>query len=381
MLNAIKSLAYAGAGGRSPEIFRRTVLVNASGLSAAGVTLTYQVFYLVWGLADYPWVVGVNTVALLVYLSLPSLNRADRHDLACNLLTAVACIQLFVVDLLLGIGTQLFYFVFIGFLPFMYHRQKLPALAVLGAGILGLFLAAHFTFTGGIARQPLPESVLNVMYGYNAACTMGITVVLLYLFRGEIGRVEAELGASNRALAELSTTDELTRVLNRRGMQVVLYREWHRMRREGRPLTLLMCDVDHFKLYNDHYGHPAGDAVLRQIADMLGDAIRQPSDVVARYGGEEFVLILPGANAADGRVVAERIVSSVQASGIVHAHSPVASVITVSVGVSTLKPDETSTATALLDATDRALYQAKHAGRNRVAISVPPVEAECRSNR
>lgn len=181
----------------------------------------------------------------------------------------------------------------------------------LGVVVAAWYLISHFFFPTGVMESTLPETVLRILYISSVVCTVGLSIIFACLFKFEMEQAEAELTASNCALEKLSATDELTQTVNRRGMDAALDREWARMRREGRALSLLMCDVDCFKRYNDHYGHPAGDAVLRRIAGVLKEAARRPSDLVARYGGEEFVVILPDTDESHGWFVGERIVTSV----------------------------------------------------------------------
>lgn len=172
------------------------------------------------------------------------------------------------------------------------------------------------------------------------------------------------------ALELLASKDPLTGLANRRAFDEGLMQEWRRALRCAQPLSLVMFDVDHFKRYNDTYGHQQGDACLRSMALALGGATKRAGDLVARYGGEEFVLVLPGTSAAGAAIVAERVRATVQDLALPHAGSSAASVVTVSVGVASCIPDESLSADALVAAADRALYCAKRAGRNRVEQSI-----------
>jgi diguanylate cyclase (GGDEF)-like protein len=171
-----------------------------------------------------------------------------------------------------------------------------------------------------------------------------------------------------RERSELQTiawTDALTGVPNRYFLDQTLTRVWRRDLHSSRPLAVLMIDIDHFKLLNDRYGHPAGDACLRQVARVLQEALVRPGDVLARYGGEEFIALVQDADAAGGQVVAERLRSAVEALRIEHPDS-LFGVVTVSIGVASAAPADDAVATALVKAADRALYEAKCAGRNQV---------------
>ncbi len=181
-------------------------------------------------------------------------------------------------------------------------------------------------------------------------------------------RVDArtrDLAEANRALTKangqlevLSRTDGLLGIANRPCFDETLAQEWRRARRDWTPLGLLMLDVDHFKLYNDAYGHPAGDRCLQSVARAATAALRRPGDLLARYGGEELAVLLPN-TAADGvRTVALNIIAELAALRLPHAASPVADYVTVSIGAATMTPGTQENATRLVAAADRALYAA-----------------------
>jgi len=177
-----------------------------------------------------------------------------------------------------------------------------------------------------------------------------------------------ELEESNAKLAELSSTDGLTGIHNRRGFDAALEKEWRRAARNGYPLALAMLDVDHFKAYNDHYGHQAGDQCLRTVADLIATHGRRTSDLVARYGGEEFSLLAPATDADDAMEIARGICEALAALALPHAKSP-HGVVTISIGVATAMPDESVSWTTLIEQSDRALYRAKQEGRNRATLA------------
>jgi diguanylate cyclase (GGDEF)-like protein len=184
-------------------------------------------------------------------------------------------------------------------------------------------------------------------------------------------RVNQELDAANRRLAELSETDALTGIANRRRFDRRLAEEWQRALRHGLPLALLLVDVDFFKRYNDHHGHTAGDACLHQVAALLVGCARRADELVARYGGEEFVLLLPHCTAAEALAQAERCRDAVDAAAIPHADSPLGATVTLSIGVATipLGADEDDP-NQLVKLADAALYRAKREGRHRVVAEV-----------
>ena len=173
----------------------------------------------------------------------------------------------------------------------------------------------------------------------------------------------------NHQLEVLSVTDALTRLANRRRFDAVWLDEWQRALRQATPLAVIMLDVDHFKAYNDHYGHQQGDECLRRVGEVLLTTVRRAGELVARYGGEEFVVVLPGTSVIHAMAVAESIRANIQAAGIAHAHSGVAAVVTVSLGVAVGIPAQGDARDALVHAADAALYRAKDQGRNRVVLS------------
>jgi diguanylate cyclase (GGDEF)-like protein/PAS domain S-box-containing protein len=177
--------------------------------------------------------------------------------------------------------------------------------------------------------------------------------------------VQMELQRANAQLAELSMTDGLTGVANRRHFDQAIAGEWPRSVRQQLPLALLMIDIDHFKAYNDAMGHQGGDACLRDVAHVLARCAWRPGELLARYGGEEFCILLPDSTLADARVVAQRCLDRLQQARIAHPASPTSQWLTISIGVASLVPRVGTLADALVELADGALYQAKRAGRAR----------------
>ena len=169
-----------------------------------------------------------------------------------------------------------------------------------------------------------------------------------------------------RMLERLANVDGLTELANRRRFDEVYAQEWGRAQRSGAPLSIALLDIDAFKQYNDHYGHPAGDRALRAVARAARAAMRRPADLAARYGGEELVLILPDTGADEARGVVDGLCAALAELQLAHAASTVAPVLTVSVGGATLGTHGAESAAALFEASDKHLYRAKQAGRNRV---------------
>jgi diguanylate cyclase (GGDEF)-like protein/hemerythrin-like metal-binding protein len=176
-----------------------------------------------------------------------------------------------------------------------------------------------------------------------------------------------QLEQANQRLSELSITDPLTHLANRRRFDEVLSHEWFRGMRSRKTLSLILVDVDHFKLYNDHYGHQAGDVVLKKVAGLLKEQARRPGDLAIRYGGEEFALIAAETDAMGARLMAEAFRHSVELMHAEHKYVEVGR-LTVSVGVCSLIPESESDPDRLFRLADKALYRAKEEGRNRVVF-------------
>jgi len=173
-----------------------------------------------------------------------------------------------------------------------------------------------------------------------------------------------QLQTANQALEKIAITDPLTRIVNRRGFDQYLQREWQRMLREQSPISLIICDIDYFKNYNDTYGHPAGDRCLFQVAGAMRCRVKRPADIVARYGGEEFVIILPNTDVEGASQIVEDIRRELMTLNIPHQNSLVADYVTLSFGIATIIPQSDQSPQILVDKADRALYQAKENGRN-----------------
>lgn len=181
-------------------------------------------------------------------------------------------------------------------------------------------------------------------------------------------KTHLELKLQRDMLRELSMIDTLTRIPNRRRLDEMFLSEWKRAMRQNHPFSLAIIDIDHFKIYNDTYGHPAGDECLRLVASELSDVLRRSGDFVARYGGEEFVVLLPGTDLAGASSVAETMRQCVKKLEIEHENSPVCNHVTISVGVACMVPCSDNTSEGLLKAADDALYLAKNSGRDRVEV-------------
>jgi diguanylate cyclase (GGDEF)-like protein len=199
-------------------------------------------------------------------------------------------------------------------------------------------------------------------------CFLCVALILLYSVNSALRERDRLQQAVTAAFFEADANavrDHLTSLANRRAFDKQIAREWQRALRDRLNLSLLMIDVDRFKLYNDHYGHPAGDECLRKVASILAQSALRATDLVARYGGEEFAIILPGASANMASLLAERIRQSVAEAALPHASDP-QGIVTISAGVATLQPSNDIETTTLIERADRALYEAKNRGRDRV---------------
>ena len=228
-----------------------------------------------------------------------------------------------------------------------------------------------------VATLPVFNPRLTLPIALLLATTVGMTLSAVfalerderrqYLLTRRRAHLHEDLALVRQRLETLSHTDALTGAYNRLHLQEHVQQVWRRAQHDGADVSIIMLDVDHFKRYNDQYGHPAGDRCLVQVARAMNDCVR-PTDVVARFGGEEFIAVLSQADAATAGQVAERMRVAIQALDIRHADSDVATVVTASLGVASVRARADLGHAALISAADAALYRAKQAGRNRVAV-------------
>lgn len=181
-------------------------------------------------------------------------------------------------------------------------------------------------------------------------------------------KIQVEFKQQRDYLLKLSTTDPLTGVANRRCFDETMEREWRRCQREKKPLSLLVIDIDCFKLYNDRYGHPAGDECLKQVAGLLEAALQRGGDLFARIGGEEFVALLPNTPFEALDVMAEKLRATIEAAALPHKSSFVSKVVTISVGGASIFPTHELKEDELYRLADGQLYAAKNKGRNQFSL-------------
>ena len=255
-----------------------------------------------------------------------------------------------------------------------YVSMPVLSMAVLGAGgarfwsLAGLFAIVVFTvldYRGVQLPSELDPSQLILIHALGLAALLLCFYVLAYVMMRFEQRAKETLREANRWLQRESSSDALTNVANRRYFDRVIEQEWNLHLRDRLPLAVVLIDLDYFKEFNDHFGHLAGDRVLRLIAAAIQAGVRR-GDVVARFGGEEFVVILPNSGELAVRDVAARIRREIDELNVDHPHSLVSRKVTISVGTTTVIPADDRTHLDLLRHADQSLYLAKSAGRDRV---------------
>jgi len=190
-----------------------------------------------------------------------------------------------------------------------------------------------------------------------------------YSLEKKIAERTSALESANRQLQRLAQMDGLTQVANRRGFDEYWLQQWTILKQERQPISLILLDVDYFKNYNDHYGHLAGDECLRQVAQGISQLLMRAQDLLARYGGEEFVVVLPHTSIEGAKKVAETIMNVIYDLHLPHVKSLVSDRITVSIGIACVVPNDNISMEMPISLADKALYQAKQEGRNRIVLA------------
>ena len=244
---------------------------------------------------------------------------------------------------------------------------------------LGKALKQVVTATYSVKLEPLVAYKLNSMGLVKLdgdRCIPSCQLYRLYFAQQQLERKDESsdrleaLEKENQHLKSLIHLDSLTQIANRRCFDEHLATEWNRMARQQTPLSLILLDIDYFKLYNDTYGHPKGDTCLQQVANAMRECLKRSSDLAARYGGEEFAAILPATDLMGAVCIARQIRESIKALAIEHINSKVGlGIVTASIGVASIIPHPESEPTILLDIADNALYLGKKQGRDRVSVA------------
>jgi len=329
-----------------------------------------------------PHLSWINTwrfqIALPILAVIGGFSFYLRDDLALNIIASVGLVttSLLVLAIMapLPVPVKDYYWTGLNIVvlyPFLLMNMRYRFAAVCGLATFLLFLFSGSSLLGmshggfmsavGILATAL---AMGAVGGYALERYKRRDFLQRYLTQQTVN----DLQRSNVKLESLSHMDPLADIPNRRYFDSNYEKEWGRCRRNHLPITVLLVDIDRFKLYNDSYGHPAGDHVLRQVAKTIKQALRRPSDFVARYGGEEFAVVLADTSESGARETGNRILADIRKLYISHDYreDQEAPYITVSIGAATEIPDAGSNADALVEAADQALYEAKRAGRDQI---------------
>jgi len=234
-----------------------------------------------------------------------------------------------------------------------------PLFMIVGHAMLELHIGHEHTlpemiisdFLNSFSLEMLPWSIAFMIVGALLVNNIGYIITMYCKVR------------------DISKRDGLTGIANRHHYQEEIDRIWKQGIRASKPISLIMCDIDDFKAYNDTYGHQKGDKCLQLVARTLNETLKRPLDMLARYGGEEFVVILPDTTLDGASHIAELMRDRIESLKIIHDRSEVAKVVTISLGVATITPNQNSSSDKLVLAADKALYRAKQEGKNRVEVA------------
>jgi diguanylate cyclase (GGDEF)-like protein len=323
-----------------------------------------------------PWVNGVAIAGSLLGLFLLKSTLDSKHlnPIFLSFAGCLVIIHEIFAPLLKLDETNIFSWVLIFWglailIPVRWHLHLIAQV-----GTLSLFIVTHSLLPHTPLELPLGQLI------WQWTCIGGLANLTVYCYehlakeqfyaRRKLVAKQRRLEAANRKLQRLTTVDGLTGIANRSKFDRNLQVEWRRLSREYGPLSVIMCDVDFFKPYNDTYGHQAGDKCLQQVAQSIHRLLKRPADLVARYGGEEFVVLLPNTPLDGALEVAEAIRQQVKSLNIPHVNSQVSSSVTLSLGVACEIPYADRPPSQLVAAADQQLYRAKQLGRDRV-VSAP----------
>ena len=240
------------------------------------------------------------------------------------------------------------------------------------AAVIGVVIAKHLTrplqHLSETASRIAKEDFSSKLPDHGTLEIQSLSMALAAM-ADRLETVMSDLSKAKEKAERQSLQDGLTGLANRRRFDQYLDREWHRAARAQTKLSLIMMDIDHFKLFNDHYGHSVGDECLKQVSNILSEVVGRGTDLVARYGGEEFVCVLPDTDSNGAKLIAKNLRTAVACAAIAHQTSKVADYVTMSFGVATVLPCNDTSPFELIETADQALYQAKADGRNRVVVS------------
>jgi diguanylate cyclase (GGDEF)-like protein len=353
-----------------------SLLAGAVLLTLPGTKAAYPALVLLWWYGDALGLL-IYTPLLLAFLQASALRTPVRwwDAVVVAIGTALAMLVFTREGADLGSGVQITPTALLPFVLFIAvrfgTRWTALSIALLALGTAWAQTTGHQPFGDASPHAMIlrtQEFILTMsIVGMGFAVLFGEQKALTMELEDKVRERTQPLEVLNRSLLELSATDSLTGIANRRHFDEMLIAESDRARRSGESLALALVDLDFFKPYNDHYGHQAGDEGLRLIGSVLVASMRGERDLVARYGGEEFAIILPGADAGNALETAWAVCQALEAQGLAHAGSPFG-VLTASVGVAALVPGDHRAPAILLAQADAALYAAKARGRNQVAV-------------
>lgn len=246
------------------------------------------------------------------------------------------------------------------------HLEDIPVIMITSQKELTLLDAAYKAGAADYIVKPVQK--VELLARVRSALALKKEMDKRKAREQELLELTRKLEDAYEQLKKQSSLDGLTEIANRRHFDEYLDVEWKRAQRDQMPLSIIMADLDVFKLYNDNYGHQAGDECLRKVAAKMQSVLKRPADLVARYGGEEFAVVLPETELTGATGVGEKLRSAVENLSIPHAYSNVSKYVTISLGVATAFPAPGSSSEELVNKADQALYRAKQSGRNRVYV-------------
>ena len=302
------------------------------------------------------------TQSLVLVMLFASFDRASRGSLprlgiAVGLCIAATYLSLSVFGPIENMASSFTGYVIVTFYIYFFLGQRFAPAVITASPLFVSFVGASY-LQGEVSDL--------IIYGTYLAFVNLICAICSYSY--EAGR--RKLFVESLTLKDMARRDSLTGLANRKALDEYLESIWSYARREGQPLALAMIDIDHFKAFNDHYGHQAGDRCLAAVADIVGKGARRPLDFTARFGGEEFVLVLPGPSIEAAEKITDYLRRQIVLLNIPHETSPTAPYVTVSAGLAHVDPQSTSRSIdGLIQLADQALYDAKQRGRNRVIVS------------
>ncbi len=281
-----------------------------------------------------------------------------------NLFARVICISI----LLAILFSEALYIAY-RFVPAVLESQNWLLITMISFALSSAVLRIIVTSLQGTPHSFMQESEIFqcILIIMTTVAVVGITQSLIIL---NAHRMERDLRDANRHIANIANQDGLTNLYNRRYFDRKLLEEFSRLQRTSHPLSLIMADIDCFKNFNDTYGHQAGDDCIRAVANVFRKSGGRGSDISARYGGEEFVMILPNTGENGARNVAETLQDHMRKMNIPHKTSTAGKIVTLSLGVTTMVPDNNTSAENLVQRADKALYKSKENGRNQICIYI-----------